>query len=722
MKFKFLLLLAVPVFLMSAKIDKSSSGFAIVIDSKSYKESGKEVDAYKDAIEQEGLKCFLIVDKWGVPDSIKNCLKNLYHSKVNPIEGAVFIGDIPVPMLRDAPHLSSAFKMDQDRYAWDRSSIPSDRFYDDFDLQFTFLKKDAKFPLLYYYSLNADSPQKLTVEIYTARIKPPEGKDKYQKLSQYLKKVVAFKLNPSPVDQVLYFTGHGYNSEDMLTWMDEKVALYQQFDYLSGQKSFIQYINFQQEEHIKFRLLAELKRKDLDLALLHHHGAPTTQLLDGTPETSSIQGSIDNIKYYLRSKLGSAKTPEAIEKTKKSYMQSLGVPEAWFDGTFDKKQQEADSIYNARLDINVEDLVDYKPNARMIQFDACFNGSYHLDSYMAATYLFNEGQTIVTQANSVNSIQDRWPDEMAGLLGLGLRAGFWNIVNPTLETHLIGDPTFAFKSKDPTLQLNDWRVQKKGDHAFWVKQLSSPYADVQALALHMLYLGEGKKVSNLLLDQYKSSKNFTVRMEAFKLLSWCKDDNFIQAINLGVSDSYELIQRYAANYIGRSGHESHIPYLINALLSNNTGKRVKYQLKNALAVYDPAVLLKEVARQIPGKEFLLDSGAEKAELEKSIASDCGRMKRYADEVTDKKSTAKERLFSIKTFRNDNAHPYVGSLMAVLDTTKNEPLKLAGLEMLGWFDYSVKRPEIEKFCNKVIQSGNLSPACRNEAIKTLNRIK
>jgi len=35
-------------------------------------------------------------------------------------------------MIRDAQFLTSAFKMDQKR-PWQQSSIPSDRYYDDFD-------------------------------------------------------------------------------------------------------------------------------------------------------------------------------------------------------------------------------------------------------------------------------------------------------------------------------------------------------------------------------------------------------------------------------------------------------------------------------------------------------------------------------------------------------------------------------------------------------------
>ena len=114
-------------------------GFAIVVDPKSYKEAKLEIEQYAAAIEAvQGLKVYKVIDRWGVPDSIRAELIRLHTKKRYPIEGAVFIGDIPVAMIRDAQHLTSAFKMDQRR---DRkqSSVPSDRFYDDFGLQFMLL-------------------------------------------------------------------------------------------------------------------------------------------------------------------------------------------------------------------------------------------------------------------------------------------------------------------------------------------------------------------------------------------------------------------------------------------------------------------------------------------------------------------------------------------------------------------------------------------------------
>ena len=49
-----------------------------------------------------------------------------------------------------------------------------------------------------------------------------------------------------------------------------------------------------------------------------------------------------------------------------------------------------------------------------------------------------------TQGNSVNALQDKWPDRYIGLLDCGVRIGQWGRHVHYLETHLIGDPTYRF--------------------------------------------------------------------------------------------------------------------------------------------------------------------------------------------------------------------------------------------------------------------------------------
>ena len=92
----------------------SRDGFAIVIDPKSYAEAKAEVQAYAAAIEQaHNLRVYTIIDRWDVPDSIRAELQRLNAQKTEPVIGTVLIGDIPVAMIRDGQHMTSAFKMDQ---------------------------------------------------------------------------------------------------------------------------------------------------------------------------------------------------------------------------------------------------------------------------------------------------------------------------------------------------------------------------------------------------------------------------------------------------------------------------------------------------------------------------------------------------------------------------------------------------------------------------------
>ena len=195
---------------------------AIVVDQTTYGKIAAEVDAYVASVADENRTGVLVIDKWANPDSIKAVLFEMYQN--NNLEGAVFIGDIPIPMVRDAQHMTTAFKMDQNR-RMDWSSVPSDRFYYDFDLDFDFIKQDENKKLFFYYSLRPDCPQTIACDIYSARIKAPEGENKYQLVADYLKKAVAAKGEVKKMDKVLHFAGHGYNSESMNARIDEAVAL-----------------------------------------------------------------------------------------------------------------------------------------------------------------------------------------------------------------------------------------------------------------------------------------------------------------------------------------------------------------------------------------------------------------------------------------------------------------------------------------------------------------
>ena len=118
------------------------------------------------------------------------------------------------------------------------------------------------------------------------------------------------------------------------------------------------------------------------------------------------------------------------------------MPEAWCQ--LSDSLHTADSLLDQAMDVHIEDLYNRPMNPRMVMFDACYNGSFHLDECIAASYIFGPGDCIVTQGNSVNALQDKWPDRYIGLLDCGVRIGQWGRHVHYLETHLIGDPTYRF--------------------------------------------------------------------------------------------------------------------------------------------------------------------------------------------------------------------------------------------------------------------------------------
>ncbi len=205
MKSKFIFLISFLILTLLAGSCKKTleTRFAIIVDKESYEQARTEIDAYSNVLNEEGLNTVLIVKDYILPDSLKADLLSLYQSP-NPIEGAVFIGDIPIAMVVDAQHMTSAFKMDQKRFGLETANVPTDRFYDDFELQFDYIKQDTSDFLKHYYSLNYDSPQIISPDIYSGRIKMPEVKNKYELLKKYLTKVVEEHRAENKLDQFFF--------------------------------------------------------------------------------------------------------------------------------------------------------------------------------------------------------------------------------------------------------------------------------------------------------------------------------------------------------------------------------------------------------------------------------------------------------------------------------------------------------------------------------------
>ena len=710
---------------VSAVAKKGTTTVAVVVDEKTYQQIPSAVDAYVNSLANSYRKGVLVVDKWFNPDSIKAELYRMYTQQ--NLEGAVFIGDIPIPMLRDAQHFTTAFKMNQ-KMKMQRSSVPSDRFYDDFDLNFKFIKQDEENKLFFYYSLLAEGDQEIVCDIYSSRIKAPEGENKYELVAAYLQKAVAAKQNSAPMDKMLHFGGHGYNSESIQARVDEAVVFAEHFQFLNGKGADLNYIDHTYDNFVKTRLMAAVADRDLDLAVLHHHGADDTQYLNGSPFVADPQGWVKLARNYFRSKMRSAKDKE---KTKQRFMEQFDIPASWCDDAFTPERIAEDSIYAANMDIFLTDLDGYSSGARMVVLDACYNGSFNMDDYIAARYIFNPGNTVVVKANSVNTLQDTWTTELIGLLNWGVSAGNWAKGQLTLESHLFGDPTFEFGRQNipacfggNKFDANEVIVSKKNDVKFWRKVLYANVADelacdYKSLAIQMLYNNKAI-TSEELLEIQKNSSSKVLRMEAFNTSRKIADANFPKAIILGLNDDYELLQRLSAMYVGKNYSSELLPAVVAAYMDPTSSDRVVFQLKGNLKGFDFEEITAEFKKQHAaapyweGEEAFGKLLKMLASYEKDYASEIAAIKDGSMSLKDQKSFARAR-------RNGCEIKLVPSLMHMIETTQDAELKLVAIEALGWYLYSSAKDDVIAQC-EALYAKESDEAAKAELLKTINRLK
>lgn len=699
-------------------------GFAIFVDSISNSKVAPELAMYAESVKAQGLAPEVVVIGEGVkPDSLRSIIRTMAGRKTSPIEGMVFVGDIPIPMLLDAQHFSSAFKVVQSKKNLERSACPSDRFYDDLELKFDYVGQDEKKPELYYYSLRADSPQKVAPSLYSGRIKSMDfyGKDKYENLRDYLRKVVRVKQRGDQLDNMLYFSGQGYNSESAIARIDEKLGHLEQFPWMRGQSQLLTYLDHKHNTFTKYLLMSQMQRPDLSFALLHHHGSPKMEYINRYPDPRNAKDQLESANKFFRSKIRSSVdrgTP--LDSAKMYYVRNYDVPFEWFDDVMDPASIAADSIYDDQLDLHIYDFGKYKPNARVVMLDACFNGAFNNPEYMAGGYIFGDGDCVAVIANSVNSLQDKWCDKNIGLLGLGMRVGNFVKYNPYLESHVIGDPTFAFA---PKAKLGyDLNTSLHAPVSFWKKQLaSSPYPAVQSMALEKL-VDAGAIDAAGLLDTFKTSDSYLVRMAALMFLSRQPGPEFVEVLKLGLNDGYELIRRFSAVFAGKNGSPELIPAVVKAYSNELKGERVNFQLQMAMPLFDYDALIAELESQRPYR-YAYDEAEMMNKAKESIA-DRFSSKKYAKEVemlkSDKPDAREMRAF-VRQMRNNPLHPSVDELLAFVETCDNDELRVSLVEALGWFNYSYRAPQIAARLQEVAKDGKFSDAVRNEAAKSAARL-
>ena len=674
------------------------SSFAVITDSLTYVNCRQQIALYKQTVESEGLPVFVAYAQWQSPDEVRALLKRLHDEEA--LEGCVLIGDVPIAMITRAQHLTSAFKMDERKFPLSECSVPSDRFYDDFDLKFT-PRDEPSEGLMHFYAMAPDSPQYISCDIYSARIKPQAGNgDPYAQIARYLEKAVREHRSGNEFDTFVSYTGHGSYSNSLTAWRSEQQITREQFGDRFSRRNTAKYLRYSMDPYMKYDLIRELRRKDLDFMVFHEHGDYYRQYVSGDPVTDETDAHIEQMETRLRSLY--RRNPESARKTAAAW----GLDSTWYADAETPAAIEKDSLLDLRLGIINEEIDDIRPNARMVVFDACFNGDFRNGDYIAGKYIFSEGDCCVAWANSVNVLQDKSAFDLLGLLARGIRIGVWAKHINILESHISGDPTLAFRSPDAErLDINRNVLRKEPE--YWLAQLDSDIPDMRSLALIRLYEENYPETSKVLLEQFLGSPYAVVRHTAFRL-----------AESLG---GPEFLRRIGVTRMGRVGDDDFIPLLVDTYIDDHNSARVVFQTVQSLKCFDRDKVKAAIEKRFETADFHNAENYRKALLAALDTQTVKGIPKDLADIADREDT-KWRKFYITYLKNRPLNQFADEFARILcDETEAEDLRVCMAEALAWFDLSVNKGVIIEACERLLEKGGMSEELTREVTRARTRL-
>jgi len=292
----------------------------------------------------------------------------------------------------------------------------------------------------------------------------------------------------------------------------------------------------------------------------------------------------------------------------------------------------------------------------------------------------------VVKANTVNTLQDTWTNELMGLLNAGVCVGNWAKGQMTLESHLFGDASYSFQNAYPQYDIDKAIVAQRGNNKYWKKLLKCGVVDIQALALKTL--SENNAVSSEeLLSVERDNESAVMRLEAFMSLKRRADKSLTDAILLGLDDSYELTQRLSALTAEKSGDPAMKEAVARYMKDSTVSARVYFHLNGMRDIYNPT-------------QYTLDE---------------------FKSLNDSRTTLRDKKFIVSAQRN-NCNPYcVDEMIKLLQESEDQEFRVDIAETLGWYVYSYKKNEIVAKCESLL-SQEKNEGVANELTKTINRLK
>lgn len=688
----------------------TTTSFAIFTDTPTWEECGEEIQQFARQLDSEQLPTFIVHANWKNPEQVKKLIKKLHSD--SRLEGVMFAGDIPVTLIRKAQHLTSAFKMDETE-PWIDSSVPSDRFYDDFSLKFDYLRPDSVHAGYFYYDLAADSPNHLHCDIYSARVKPVKGADvdASEQIRRFFRKATAQHQQANKLDQFYSHTGDGSYSNSLNAWVSEAATLREQmpgtFDSPTapGRTRFTRY---SLTDYPKDEIITQITRPDLDLTIFHEHGMPERQYISSIPSSEWTDDHVSLIREQMREQeRRKAKSADGIDKLTAAWREE-GFGPSWYEGYDHPNAVEQDSITDARRGIMPADITEFRPNSRMVIFDACYNGDYREDDCIASRYVFADGNTVTTFANSVNVLQDKQANEMLGLLWMGARVGQWAKLTNILESHIIGDPTYRFTSSAPGVDAAAL-CSMPYERERTLEWLDSPLTDMRTLAMHTLYRNDPRLAEKVCAEIFATSPKAMERYTALSILEKLGGDTYMAALPQALRDANEFIRRTTVSRMARVGDDAFVDDLIETYFYDTQAERVQFQIENNIHGFSSDAFEKAMKGR---------TGERADKLRKAFE----RQKNANESIIGDGSGDRWRKLYIKSLRNENIHATLSDYLDIAtDTAAPEDVRLTMLDALAWYTTSHRKADIIEAARKVANDKKASKALRAQARRTINRL-
>lgn len=314
-------------------------------------------------------------------------------------------------------------------------------------------------------------------------------------------------------------------------------------------------------------------------------------------------------------------------------------------------------------------------------------------------------------------MQDLFIDELIGLLSLNWRVGQWHLLNSYLESHILGDPTFRFKTRDNDFNFHVF--QNNTNKNFWRKKLVDENPVIRTLACLRLSQIEGEKFSNELIKIYKKDSLPNVRLMVLKILASFRNDDFEKVLVKSINDPNELIRRFTVLLMGYTADNKYLPLIVEAAF-NDESDRVRYNARSVIELNNRSEQIEIIQKLISEKINIKRRYGFDSRMFFIRPPDKSRQNEILQSIKSEKTSLKKKINELKTFRRYIYSSVIDELLNLFNDKINLELKITAAECLGWNYYNKDRLKIINQLKQVVQK-ETNPELIDEINKTINRL-